>query len=571
MVDYSKWDNLNLDTSSDSEDEKESSSLSSQERWEERVAAANKLYEKGDLDAAIDLYRKNVDEIERDNKTKQDKGIYFRSLMNLAVMFYQNDDANAGLVYSSKAIRIRSNDAKANHIHSQLLQKANKPSYIQFLRKAAQLDPKDEDIQKSLKQAASSDSNSLKLTIETLHTEAFRAQKNRDFQKAITIWTKVLEIVSGRSKMMEAGVLRYLAFCHARTTVESDLVTSFDFYTKSLEAMSSMGDVSAAAKNRCRVVQIERLQIMLQISSSLSKNRNKWILKTFKEYSICKPFSKQDIFELRLGSLVLSTLWVLELNDFLSLSLLHTLTDITKTGTATQDKTFRPDMIASIEKMIRKNFVGDDEISLRISNEASETLSNAYACVASGKSENMDILFVDRKELRLQASEIRSEFARRCLTCFKPDVYDRKRDTCEVLALQASYESMVLLSKDSKYDEMRLDLLQKHLKIAKKSTVRDESMRSEACAFRAKALIFAAVPLRDRDEKEMLLLERLKAADVLSHVEDVCKVTHFYRSFLSHKKIYSNPIIHFTSSTHASLISYHMKITSHELALRAQR
>ena len=34
-------------------------------------------------------------------------------------------------------------------------------------------------------------------------------------------------------------------------------------------------------------------------------------------------------------------------------------------------------------------------------------------------------------------------------------------------------------------------------------------------AFRAKALIFAAVPLRDKDETEMLLLERLKAKDVL--------------------------------------------------------
>ena len=116
MVDYSKWDNLNLDTSSDSEDEKETTTP--QERWEERVAAANKLYEKGDLDAAIDLYRKNVEEIERDNKTKKHKDVYFRSLMNLAVMFHQNDDANVGLSYSSKAIRMRSNDAKANHVHS---------------------------------------------------------------------------------------------------------------------------------------------------------------------------------------------------------------------------------------------------------------------------------------------------------------------------------------------------------------------------------------------------------------------------------------------------------------------
>ena len=324
MVDYSKWDNLNLDTSSDSEDEKESS-LSPQERWEERVAAANKLYEKGDLDAAIDLYRKNVEEIERDNKTKKHKDVYFRSLMNLAVMFHQNDDANVGLSYSSKAIRMRSNDAKANHVHSQLLQKLNKPSYIQFLRKAAQLDPKDEDIQTSLREAASSDSNSLKLTIETLHAEAFRAQKSGNFQKAITIWTKVLEIVNGRSKMMQAGVLRYLAFCHARTTKKCDLEASYDYYTKCLDIMVSMdGDGSAAAKKRCRVVQIERLQIMLQISTSVSKNRKEWLLKTFKEYSACTPFPKQNIFELRYGSLVFSTFVVLRA-FFLSTEQQHTI------------------------------------------------------------------------------------------------------------------------------------------------------------------------------------------------------------------------------------------------------
>ena len=113
----------------------------------------------------------------------------------------------------------------------------------------------------------------------------------------------MLEIVNGRSKMMQAGVLRYLAFCHARTSKKSDLEASYDYYTKSLDVMVSIGDGSAAAK-RCRVVQIERLQIMLQISSSVSKNRTEWLLKTFKEYSACTPFPKQNIFELRYGSLV---------------------------------------------------------------------------------------------------------------------------------------------------------------------------------------------------------------------------------------------------------------------------
>ena len=176
--------------------------------------------------------------------------------------------------------------------------------------------------------------------------------------------------------------------------------------------------------------------------------------------------------------------------------------------------------------MIRNNFAGDDEITLRISNEASETLANAYACVASGKSEN--IFGNDRKKLRETASEMRSEFAKRCLACIVSKVYDRKRDTFEVLALQASYESMALLPQDSKFDKARLDLLEKHLKIASNVAVRDEKMRSEACAFRAKALIFAAVPLRDKDETEMLLLERFKAKDVLSHVEDVRIITHHH-------------------------------------------
>ena len=178
--------------------------------------------------------------------------------------------------------------------------------------------------------------------------------------------------------------------------------------------------------------------------------------------------------------------------------------------------------------MIRNNFAGDDEITLRISNEASETLANAYACVASGKSEN--IFGDDRKKLRETASEMRSEFAKRCLACIESKVYDRKRDTFEVLALQASYESMALLPQDSKFDKARLDLLEKHLKIASNVAVRDEKMRSEACAFRAKALIFAAVPLRDKDETEMLLLERFKAKDVLSHVEDV-RITHHSNSY----------------------------------------
>ena len=108
----------------------------------------------------------------------------------------------------------------------------------------------------------------MKLTIETLHAEV-RAKE--PYQKAITIWTKVLEIVNGRSKMMQAGVLRYLAFCHARTSKKSDLEASYDYYTKSLDVMVSMGDGSAAAAKRCRVVQIERLQTALQISSSVPR------------------------------------------------------------------------------------------------------------------------------------------------------------------------------------------------------------------------------------------------------------------------------------------------------------
>ena len=485
MVDYSKWDSLNLDTSSsDSEDEKYIAKEIGLERWRERVAVANKFFESGDHERAIDLYRKNIEEIEKSKKKNSSSStdlnsIYFRTLMNLAVLFHENKDANAGLAYSRKAIEIRINDAKANHIHGQLLQRASKPNFMQFLRKASQLDPEDKDIQESLRSACQSSSSSLKLTIETLHTEAFSAQKSGDFKKAITIWAKVLEIVSGRSRMMEAGVLRYLAFCYARTEKESDLLESYEFYTKSLDAMSNLsggGGGGVDAAKRCRVVQIERLKV---------------------------------------ASLVISTTF--------------------------QNKSFRPsrDMIGSIEKIITKDMFdlfGDNINSLRVTNEASCTLANVYACITSGKSSSSVVnadLFSDRK--KDFASEMRSEFAKRCEDLIKKsNQYDKKRDTCQVLAIQASYESMRFLPKDSSFDVRRLDMFQQHLDTAKGSAVRDESMRSEACAFRINALIFAAVPLRNTmvssdKKKDLLLMERLRADEILKHLDDVLKVYNTHR------------------------------------------
>ena len=138
--------------------------------------------------------------------------------------------------------------------------------------------------------------------------------------------------------------------------------------------------------------------------------------------------------------------------------------------------------------MIRNNFAGDDEITLRISNEASETLANAYACVAS----------VNQKTYLGMIEKSYEKQRLRCAASLRNDalgVSNRKCTTeneTHVKFLQFRQATKVwhFFPKDSRFDKARLDLLEKHLKIASDVAVRDEKMRSEACAFRAKALIF---------------------------------------------------------------------------------